>query len=527
MNQIRPPDCVLFSEAPFQIAQGTACGEAWSYRGAEVVCSVENGLLGVDVRSPECSLHRIVLRWQISFAASARFLGDHWERGYGDLEWRALVSERVMPWYFLSHVDGRTQGWGVRTGAKALCFWTVDAQGFSLWLDLRNGTEGVHLGERTLRAAEIVTGEWSESPYAAARALCRLMCPSPLLPVAPVYGGNDWYYAYGRSTRETAVRDAAFLSKLAGGVENRPFSVIDGGWQTCGEACGAPWFPNARFKDMAALAADIRNTGARPGLWMRPLLTHEDSPAEWTLTNRGVMPSHGRILDPSNPEVLGKIGADIRRLKGWGYDLLKHDFSTYDLFAKWGFEMGAAVTSGSWSFGDRTCTSAEIIRALYHAIREAAGDTVVIGCNTIGHLSAGLFELQRTGDDTSGRDWERTRRMGVNTLAFRMPQHGTFFSGDADCVGLTNQVPWELNRQWLSLLAESGTPLFVSADPEAIGVEQMAALRDAFSIASSPQELAEPLDWMETTCPAHWRIGGTVKSFAWNGPEGVSPFIMA
>ena len=37
----------------------------------------------------------------------------------------------------------------------------------------------------------------------------------------------------------------------------------------------------------------------------------------------------------------------------------------------------------------------------------------------------------RTGDDTSGRIWERTRRMGVNTLAFRLPQHNAFYHIDA------------------------------------------------------------------------------------------------
>ena len=45
--------------------------------------------------------------------------------------------------------------------------------------------------------------------------------------------------------------------------------------------------------------------------------------------------------------------------------------------------------------------------------------------------------------------------MGVNTLAFRMPQHSTFYSHDADCLGLTKDVPWALNEQWLRLLAGS------------------------------------------------------------------------
>jgi len=62
--------------------------------------------------------------------------------------------------------------------------------------------------------------------------------------------------------------------------------------------------------------------------------------------------------------------------------------------------------------------------------------------------------------------------MGVNTLAFRMAQHNRFFAADADCVPLTGGIPWELTRQWLDLVARSGTALFVSVDPAAITAEQ-------------------------------------------------------
>jgi alpha-galactosidase len=127
-----------------------------------------------------------------------------------------------------------------------------------------------------------------------------------------------------------------------------------------------------------------------------------------------------------------------------------------------------------------------------------------------------LFEIQRTGDDTSGKAWERTRYMGINTLAYRMSQHGAFYSHDADCVGITRQVPWEMNRQWLKLLAGSGTPLFVSVDPDIVTKEQEAEIREAFALASQPLPPAEPLDWMETTCPSRWLLNGREASFAWN-----------
>jgi alpha-galactosidase len=120
------------------------------------------------------------------------------------------------------------------------------------------------------------------------------------------------------------------------------------------------------------------------------------------------------------------------------------------------------------------------------------------------------------GDDTSGKDWERTRRMGVNALAFRLPQHDALFAIDADCVGLTDRIPWPLNRQWLDLLSRSGTPLFVSLQPESLGAGQRAALRAALERAASPAPAGDPLDWMETTCPGRWRLNGQIREYDWS-----------
>jgi len=136
----------------------------------------------------------------------------------------------------------------------------------------------------------------------------------------------------------------------------------------------------------------------------------------------------------------------------------------------------------------------------------------------LGHLAAGIFELQRTGDDTSGLQWKRTRQNGVNTLAFRAIQDRAFFAVDADCVGLANAgaVPWEKNRQWLDLVARSGTPLFVSWRRQLAGPEERKALRDAFLRASEPAPTAEPLDWMETSAPRRWRFGNEEATYDWN-----------
>ena len=58
------------------------------------------------------------------------------------------------------------------------------------------------------------------------------------------------------------------------------------------------------------------------------------------------------------PEVLSYIQEDLRTLRRWGYELIKHDFSTFDIFGRWGFQMGSQITEGGWRFADETVTTA-------------------------------------------------------------------------------------------------------------------------------------------------------------------------
>jgi alpha-galactosidase len=172
------------------------------------------------------------------------------------------------------------------------------------------------------------------------------------------------------------------------------------------------------------------------------------------------------------------------------------------------------------------------VRGFYQAIRDTAGNQALVeGCNTIGHLGAGLFEMQRIGDDTSGRDWDRTRRMGINTLAYRLPQHKTFFAVDPDCVGITAAIPWDLNRQWLDLVARSGTSLFISPAPDAVGAAQKAAIAEAFSIAAAGNSEGQAKDLLTETTPGQWEFHARgaaqqlqPKDYDWYGAEGCNPY---
>ncbi len=524
-DPLRPPDRVTaFGEGRSAPIPLTRSGDKWQGQDVEVTTTIRlahgREERPVSITAPRTRLTRLRLRWDGSFPPACRFLGDHWERSYGDLEWRGFVGERLMPWYFLAH-DGRVlHGYGVKTGAASVCYWQADAGGITLWLNVANGGAGVELGARSLEAATIVTrkGNPAESPLAAARAFCQVMCEAPRLAAKPIYGSNNWYYAYGQNVSSaSSLKDAALMAELApADSQNRPFAVLDMGWGAARNGAGPVAQTAASYPDMAALAQQMKALTVRPGIWTRPTLTVEKRAEGWRLPPAGGR-SKGELIaiDPSIPEALAYIGESIATIRGWGYELIKHDFSTFDLTGRWGFEMGPDLTDRGWHFHDRSRTTAEIIRDLYRAIRQSAGDAVVIGCNTIGHLSAGLVEAQRIGDDTSGREWGRTRKMGVNTLAFRMDQHNTFFAADPDCVPITSDIPWNLTRQWLDLVARSGTALFLSADPGTIAADRKPALKAALAAAARAQEPGVPLDWMNTTTPGQWRLDGKTVRYDW------------
>ena len=494
---------------------------AWQMDDLTVEVDPCNDSVDINLQSPGFGVNRLLIRWELNTSLeSCRILGDAWERGYGDLEWRSIAAERIMPWYVLiSNAEG-CFGAGLETGSAAMGFWQVEANAIKVVLDVRSGTLPVILAERRLKAATIRFASFKGSAYEGARELCKRLCPSPKLPQSTIYGGNNWYYAYGRSSHQEILDDANNIARWTQGNRNRPFMVIDDGWQLQWEDekwNGGSWESgNESFPDMAGLASEIKAKEVRPGLWFRPLLNKSLQNNDLLLRRRGAE----HVLDPSHPEVLDGVRSDISRFRAWGYELIKHDFSSFDIFGQWGFQMGWELFNNDTWFYSQEKTTAEIIRTFYAVIAEEAEDVEIIGCNTIGHLSAGLFSMQRTGDDTSGTIWERTRKMGINTLAFRMPQHETFFAADADCVGITGKIDWKYNSQWLDLLSCSGTPLFVSAGPKALTVEIEEALIRAFRFASEPQRPAIPLDWAENTVPARWLISGKEVKYSWDRQSG-------
>lgn len=470
----------------------------------------DNEHLAIFLTAQTSKVKWIKLRWNnLSWDKNVRFLGDAWERGYGDMEWKGMNPNRFMPWYFCAKSEAKSVCYGVKVRPSAMCFWQVDSLGMTLFLDVRCGGSGVNLKGRVIKLADVIACEMRDcTSFEAMQEFCGQMCEDPILPKYPVYGSNNWYYAYGKSSESEILADCDYILNLTKDIENKPYMVIDDCWQEhhrLNEYNGGPWTKgNEKFPDMKALADKLVQKGVRPGIWVRLLLNEDENiKNEWRL-------SHNNYIDPTNPEALNYIKEDIKRICNWGYTLIKHDFSTFDLFGKWGFQMSPLVTDDGWHFYDDSLTSAEVVKLLYKAILDASveasnGETLILGCNTIGHLGAGYMHINRTGDDTSGVDWERTRFMGVNTLAFRLPQHGKFYEIDADCVGIDGGISWSMNKQWADVLAKSGTPLFISVRPNILDETEKQELHEILKVASKQEHHVIPVDWEETTCPEHWQ----------------------
>lgn len=472
---------------------------------------IKNGI-SICLSAEKTPVSSIILHIPFNFQNDVRIYGDTWERSYGDLHWEGIVPERCMPWFFLAYnqMKKETFAFGVAVRPNSFCSWYARQGEITLVMDVRCGGVGVELDGRTLEVATVMMESYScVSAFSAGQAFCRKMCQDPIFPKEPVYGSNNWYYAYGISSAKEILSDAAFVAEMTKGLPNRPFMVIDDGWQE--NPCAGPWdHGNQNFPNMKKLAEDIRKMGVRPGIWLRLLCDKGNPlPESWRHPRREV------ILDPSVPEVLEHIKVDIRRLREWGFELIKHDYSTYDLFGSYGYDMKTQVAQSGWHFADRTRTSAEIVLNFYRAIREAAGNAIVLGCNTFSHLCAGLVEVNRTGDDISGKEWWRTRNRGVNTLAFRMMQNGAFYVSDADCIGITEHIPWKQNREWLWALAKSGSPLFVSCSPKIATPQIRSELKDALAQNSIQKDLLIPDDWLWNNCPENWELNGSKKKFIW------------
>ncbi len=472
------------------------------------------------------------LRFRADFSNVDKVYGDYWARSsfINPLDWRNVLPERQLPWYCYVLENKKLHCYGVKTGADCFACWYLDAKGITLFLDLSNGSGGTDLKEPLL-ACEVVEieGENGEPTYDVAQRFSKMMCDNPILPKTPIFGVNNWYWAYGDISEESVLKETDYLMKMTKGTKNRPYMIIDDGWQKHrtvskegGDYIGGEWLPNEKFGDMKSLVDKIHDKGANAGLWFRPLLTREDVPEEQILTGG----FGGKILDPSHPENLKKIQNDAERIRSWGFDLIKHDFTQIDMFGN-GLDSAQIVDDETKFtkkrvFYDKTKTNATILKNLYKAIAKGAGDADVIGCDVFGHLSAGIHSIQRIGGDTSGRTFEITRSDGINSM-MRLPQNKTFFLADPDCAAFTKMVDSKLNLDFLEMCAITGVATLASVTPNILTESEMERINKIFKIIDSNESAYVIKNYEKTSCPDTFiNKSGNEISYDWyKGFDGI------
>ena len=198
---------------------------------------IENEKLKVNATTYEYGARYVQLRWNEKMRKDVKVLGDAYERGYGDLSWCTIRPERCMPWYMaasngsdtcLDYAGRYTECFGVGVQPNAMAFWQYDPCGITLWLDIRNGGNGVLLNGRVLECATVYFKEYRDmSAFSAVKEFCAVMSPDPSLPDHVVYGSNNWYYAYGKSSHDEIIADTKFVKEMCAECENIPYMVID------------------------------------------------------------------------------------------------------------------------------------------------------------------------------------------------------------------------------------------------------------------------------------------------------------
>ena len=232
---------------------------------------------------------------------------------------------------------------------------------------------------------------------------------SPLSPTLPpdalrphsFAGWCSWYHYF---QKVTAADIRANLQAAAGLRPTLPLDLIqiDDGF----EAQVGDWFDfSPGFPDgVAPLAAEIRQAGFTPGLWLAPFIVHPKSRLvtehpDWLLRGRYGRPVNAGFvwdvfttaLDLTHPAALEYACQVVQTAaQEWGFPYLKLDF------------LYAAALPGRYR--DPTRTRAQVLRQGLEALRKAVGPQVtLLGCGCPLGSAVGLVEAMRIGADVGLR----------------------------------------------------------------------------------------------------------------------------
>lgn len=345
----------------------------------------------------------------------------------------------------------------------------------------------------------------------------------PTLQSSPPTGWCSWYQ-YSSSLYVGTITAEALRSNLE--VMQRlqpdlPLSIfqIDDGYQASVGDWGA--FASVFPQGVAPLAAETRQAGHTPGLWLSPFIVHPKSQLaaehpEWLLRGRWGRPVNAGFfwgafagaLDITQPQALECASQAVgRAVHDWGFSYLKLDF----LYA-------AALPGRRF---DPTRTRAQALYAGLQSLRQAAGEeTYLLGCGCPLGAAIGLVDAMRVGTDTHwtwqpeimGRDvfiqgepnLPSARNACHNALT-RAAMHRRWWINDPDCLLLRKetQLTEAEVRTVATVIALTGGSMLLSDDLTGLPPERMRIAQTLLPlIGKSPQVL----DWFDAPDPRRLRL---------------------
>ncbi|MFW9863127.1 MAG: alpha-galactosidase [Candidatus Thorarchaeota archaeon] len=293
-------------------------------------------------------------------------------------------------------------------------------------------------------------------------------------------GWCSWYYYYTLIDEGEMESNTKLLAERFG-KEIEWIQLDDGYQRLIGD-----WKPNDKFsKGLSALVEYISKSGYRAGIWTAPFIASQysnlfkENPGWFVKDSDGKPKVAGQnplwlgdyyALDLTNSEVISFLEKTFRRLRADGYEYFKIDF-LYD-----------AAIEGQRQ--DPSMTRAQAIRQGVKAIRNAVGDSFILGCGAPIGTCIGIVNGMRIGADI-GPIWRYESEnddgglgmypAAVNTLT-RAFMHNRWWKNDPDCLMLrhedTNTTLDEL-RLWMTAIALSGGMLLISDNVAELSEERL------------------------------------------------------
>ncbi|MFC1849374.1 glycoside hydrolase family 36 protein [candidate division CSSED10-310 bacterium] len=308
-------------------------------------------------------------------------------------------------------------------------------------------------------------------------------------------GWCTWYHYFMKIDQQE------FLKNLKLATVFKPeFKIfqLDDGYEP---ALGVWLKTNKKFPDgLKTLAELVQAAGFLPGIWTAPFIVQKSAPVirhnpDWILRDH----NGKKVVAMWNPNwglFQPAYALDISRpaVQEWLQEMF-HTLYTYGFrFFKIDFLYGACLPG---RYFQEHKTSLQIIRAGLFLIKQAIGDSILMGCGCPLEAGIGIVDSVRVGNDVTpywsnfvdgfvGRGFEllSTKNCIRNTLG-RAFMHDKLFQNDPDCL-ITRRISNRLSETEISTLGQvnalSGGPLMISDDLAALSQKSRDILQNTFQL---------------------------------------------